>query len=73
MGGVEYYIETLSCMLMERANFLSLCVPLNWPPFTEQRNEGLPASAFHWFKACDFCLRLWCFPLSSCARGFRLF
>ena len=27
MGGVEYYIETLSGMLRERATLLSLCVP----------------------------------------------
>lgn len=42
MGGVEYYIETLSGMLLERATLLSLCVP----PELAQRLRGKGIKVF---------------------------
>jgi glycosyltransferase involved in cell wall biosynthesis len=57
MGGVEYYIETLSGMLMGRANFLSLCVPAELA--RRLRSKGMKVyrlPAFHWFKAVRFLL-----------------
>jgi glycosyltransferase involved in cell wall biosynthesis len=57
MGGVEYYIETLSSMLMERARFLSLCVPVELA--RRLRSKGVKVyrlPAFHWCKALRFLL-----------------
>ena len=57
MGGVEYYIETLSCMLMERGTFLSLCVP---PELASRlRSKGIKVfslPAFRWLKVVRFLL-----------------
>lgn len=57
MGGVEYYIETLSSMLMERARFVSLCVPAELA--RRLRSKGIKVyrlPAFRWCKALRFLL-----------------
>jgi len=57
MGGVEYYIETLSCMLMERARFVSLCVPTELA--RRLRSKGIKVyrlPAFQWCKPVRFLL-----------------
>ena len=73
MGGVEYYIETLSGMLMERASFLSLCVPAELAqPFAEQRDKGLPASGIPLVQACEVFACGCCASLCNlCGSGFR--
>jgi hypothetical protein len=64
MGGVEYYIETLSGMLRERATLLSLCVL----PELAQRLRMLGVRvflipAFHRLKALRFLLGLCVLPM----------
>jgi glycosyltransferase involved in cell wall biosynthesis len=64
MGGVEYYIETLSGMLRERATLLSLCVL----PELAQRLRSLGVRvflipAFTRFKALRFLLGLCMLPM----------
>ena len=64
MGGVEYYIETLSSMLMERANFLSLCVPQELA--RRLRSKGMQVYSlppFHWCKALRFLLAMVVLPV----------
>jgi glycosyltransferase involved in cell wall biosynthesis len=61
MGGVEYYIETLSSMLIERARFVSLCVP---PELARRlRAKGIQVHRippFNWCKPVRFLLAfLW--------------
>jgi glycosyltransferase involved in cell wall biosynthesis len=64
MGGVEYYIETLSGMLMERARFLSLCVP---PELSRRlRSKGIRVyslPAFRWCKALRFLVAMVVLPI----------
>jgi glycosyltransferase involved in cell wall biosynthesis len=64
MGGVEYYIETLSSMLRERTTLLSLCV---LPELARRlRVEGVKVfliPAFPRFKAIRFLLALAVFPI----------
>jgi glycosyltransferase involved in cell wall biosynthesis len=64
MGGVEYYIETLSDMLRERANLVSICVL----PELALRLRSLGVKvylmpAFPRFKALRFLLALVAFPI----------
>lgn len=64
MGGVEYYIETLSDMLRERATLLSLCVL----PELAKRLQILGVRvhlipAFHRLKALRFLLALCLLPI----------
>jgi glycosyltransferase involved in cell wall biosynthesis len=64
MGGVEYYIETLSEILQERATLVALCV---LPELAQQlRSLGVKVyliPAFHRFKAFRFLLTLFLFPI----------
>jgi len=64
MGGVEYYIETLADMLMERANLLSLCVP---PELARRlRGKGIKVfslPAVRWLKPIRFLLAIGVLPL----------
>jgi len=51
MGGVEYYIETLSDMLRERANLVLFCVLPSWAlrlrqPRCKSLSDGRPFPAF---------------------------
>jgi glycosyltransferase involved in cell wall biosynthesis len=63
MGGVEYYIETLSTMLLDRATLLSICVP----PELAQRLRGkgirvFSLPAFRWCKVLRFLLAIGLLP-----------
>jgi glycosyltransferase involved in cell wall biosynthesis len=64
MGGVEYYIETLSGMLLERAALLSLCVP---PELARRlRGKGIKVFSlptFRWCKALRFMLAIVLLPI----------
>ena len=64
MGGVEYYIETLSSMFRERGTLVSICV---LPELARRlRNEGVTVyliPAFPRFKALRFLLALACLPI----------
>jgi glycosyltransferase involved in cell wall biosynthesis len=63
MGGVEYYIETLSAMLLDRATLLSLCVP---PELVRRlRGKGIRVfslPAFRWCKVFRFLLAIGLLP-----------
>jgi glycosyltransferase involved in cell wall biosynthesis len=63
MGGVEYYIETLSAILQDRAQLVSLCV---LPELAQHlRSLGVKVyviPAFSRFKAIRFLLALLLFP-----------
>ena len=64
MGGVEYYIETLADMLLERANLLSLCVP---PELARRlRSKGIRVfslPAVRWLKPIRFLLAFGALPM----------
>ena len=64
MGGVEYYIETLSSMFRERGTLVSICV---LPELARRlRNEGVTVyliPAFSRFKALRFLLALGVLPI----------
>ena len=64
MGGVEYYIETLSGMLMERATLLALCVP---PELARRlRSKGMKVfslPAVRWLKPIRFLFALGLLPM----------
>ena len=63
MGGVEYYIETLSGMLQQRAKLVAVCV---LPELAVRlRSLGVKVfllPAFSWFKALRFLLALGLLP-----------
>ena len=64
MGGVEYYIETLADMLMERANLLSLCVPAELA--RRLRSKGIKVfslPAVRWLKPIRFLLAFVVLPI----------
>jgi glycosyltransferase involved in cell wall biosynthesis len=63
MGGVEYYVDTLSSMLIERARFVSLCVPAELA--RRLRAKGVKVyqlPAFRWFKPIRFLLAMVMLP-----------
>jgi glycosyltransferase involved in cell wall biosynthesis len=64
MGGVEYYIETLSSMIRERGTLISVCV---LPELAHRlRNEGVTVyliPAFRRFRVLRFLLALVVLPL----------
>ena len=66
MGGVEYYIETLSDILRERATLVSLCV---LPELAQQlRSLGVKVfliPAFPRLRALRFLIAFACFLSSS--------
>jgi glycosyltransferase involved in cell wall biosynthesis len=73
MGGVEYYIETLSDMLRERATIVSLCVL----PELSQRLRSLGIKvflipAFPRFKALRFLLGLGLLPIIVLCEGVQI-
>ena len=63
MGGVEYYIETLSSMIRERGTLVSICV---LPELAHRlRNKGVTVyliPAFRWFRPLRFLLALVVLP-----------
>jgi glycosyltransferase involved in cell wall biosynthesis len=63
MGGVEYYVDTLSSMLIERARFVSLCVPDELARRLKAKGVTVyQLPAFRWFKPIRFLLAIVVLP-----------